>query len=143
MPSSGEGTRQLRHIDFGSSCGLLDVSSCRAHGNTRGVRVHCTYGSCRSKVNARGTGVNYRRLVRCEAWIRCARWVGEGLGPGVGTGGLQRCAVDVEVELLPILVLVLFATTTALSVPPRHKHERQDAGRLPVFLDNSKQSSGK
>ena len=43
---------------------------------------------------------------------------GEGLGPGVGTGGLQRCAVDVEVELLPNLVLVLFATTTALSVPP-------------------------
>ena len=68
--------------------------------------------------------------------------LGEGLGPGVCTGGLQRCAVDVEVELLPNLVLVLFATTTALSVPPRHKHERQDAGRLPAFFANSKHSSG-
>ena len=44
---------------------------------------------------------------------------GEGLGPGVGTGGLQRCAVDVGIELLANLVLVLFVTTTtALSVPP-------------------------
>jgi len=42
----------------------------------------------------------------------------EGLGPGVYTGGLQRCVVDVEVELLPNLVLVLFATTTALYLPP-------------------------
>jgi len=44
----------------------------------------------------------------------------EGLGPGVCTGGLQRCAVDVEVELLAnlVLVLFLFATTTALSAPP-------------------------
>ena len=44
--------------------------------------------------------------------------LGEGLGPGVCTGGLQRCAVEVEVELLPNLVLVLFTTTTALSTPP-------------------------
>ena len=69
--------------------------------------------------------------------------VGEGLGPGVCSGGLQRCAVDVGIELLANLVLVLFVTTTtALSVPPRHKHERQDAGRLPAFFANSKHSSG-
>jgi len=69
--------------------------------------------------------------------------MGEGFGPGGCTGGLQRCAVDVGIELLANLVLVLFVTTTtALSVPPRHKHERQDAGRLPAFFANSKHSSG-
>ena len=61
---------------------------------------------------------------------------GEGLGPGVCTGGLQRCAVDLEIKLLANLVLVLFLFTTTTD-------ERQDAGRLPAFLDNSKHSSGK
>ena len=69
--------------------------------------------------------------------------LGEGLGPGVCTGGLQRCAVDVEVELLPNLVLVLFAATTALSAPPRHVQERQPTGLLPLLLSSSKQSAGK
>ena len=58
---------------------------------------------------------------------------------GLQVGGLQGKAESKE--LLAKLFLEL--TNTALAVPPRHKQERQLAGRLLAFFSNSKQSSGK
>jgi len=60
---------------------------------------------------------------------------------GLVVGGLQDRAELAEFKLSVKLSLEL--TATAIAVPPRHKQERQLAGRLLAFFSNSKQSSGK
>ena len=62
-----------------------------------------------------------------------------GVVGGLLVGGLQGRAESSK--LLAKLLLEL--TATALAVPPRHKQERQLAGRLLAFFSNSKQSSSK